>query len=246
MYNVTYGVLNNNSDKLAPIPKLSAAKVLLYTDIAKITTMDKEYENKSTPKGTVKEEARNALIVKTLSLAGNLSAYAHDKGDSELKTKVNVSDSGLHGMRDADLQTKAENVFDLATLHSADLIDYGVTAADLTGYRARIDAFVASLTYIGTGMAERSGSRSALTACFAEVDTLLVNTIDNLMEGFREKDPELYSEYWAARVIRDMGGSHTKESTTGATTAAASANGSSAVESTSGSSATSSSSALPK
>ena len=91
--------------------------------------------------------------------------------------------------------------------------------SDLTTFRTEIDAFTASKTNIGTGKAERTGTRSSLTECFAEVDTLLTGTIDKLMEGFRKKDPEFYNAYWSARVIRDIGGSHTKETTVAMKTA---------------------------
>lgn len=211
MYTTTSGVLDANKAKVDNVPKLAAGAVKLGEGILKIKTVDKQYDDKSSPKGEVKRQARNAVVLSTLHVGHVLFAYSEDENDEELKAKVDISESELHSMRDDELGTKAENYYTLANGLIASLADFGLVPSDLTTFRTEIDAFIASKTNIGTGKAERTGTRSSLTECFAEVDTLLTGTIDKLMEGFRKKDPEFYNAYWSARVVRDIGGSHTKE-----------------------------------
>jgi hypothetical protein len=206
-------VLDDNKPKINNVPKLAAASVKLGDGILKIKTVDKQFDDKSSPKGEVKKQARNAVVLSSLHVVHTLYAYAEDQNDEGLKAKVNISETELHNLRDDELGTKAENYYTLANGLIASLADYGLAPSDLTTFRTEIDAFTASKTNIGTGKAERTGTRSSLTECFAEVDTLLMGIIDKLMEGFRKKDPEFYNAYWSARVIRDIGGSHSKETT---------------------------------
>jgi hypothetical protein len=220
MYTTTSGVLDDNKPKVESVPKLAAGAVKLGDGILKIKTVDKQYDDKSSPKGEVKKQARNAVVLSSLHVVHTLYAYAEDQNDEELKAKVTISETELHSMRDDEFMTKAENYYTLANGLIASLADYGLVPLDLTTFRTEIDAFTASKTNIGTGKAERVGTRSSLTECFTEVDTLLTGTTDKLMEGFRKKDPEFYNAYWSARVIRDIGGSHSKETTAATKTAA--------------------------
>jgi hypothetical protein len=221
MYTTTSGVLDANKLKVDNVPKLAAGAVKLWDGILKIKTVDKQYDDKSSPKGEVKKQARSAVVLSSLHVVHTLFAYGEDQNDEELKAKVDVSESELHNLRDDELGTKAENYYTLANGLITSLADYGLVPSDLTTFRTEIDAFIASKTNIGTGKAERTGTRSSLTECFAEEDALLTGTMDKLMEGFRKKDPEFYRAYWSARVIRDIGGSHTKETTNPMKTATA-------------------------
>jgi hypothetical protein len=64
---------------------------------------------------------------------------------------------------------------------------------------------------MGSGKADRSSARTALTDYFDEVDVLLVNVIDKLMENFKSSEPQFYNAYQAARVVYDLGGSNVKK-----------------------------------
>jgi hypothetical protein len=211
MYTTTSGVLDANKPKVDNVPKLAAGAVKLGDGILKIKTVDKQFDDKSSPKGEVKKQARNAVVLSSLHVVHTIYAYAEDQNDEGLKAKVNISETELHNLRDDELGTKVDNYYTLANGLIANLTEYGLVPSDLTTFRTEIDAFTASKTNIGTGKAERTGTRSSLTECFVEVDTLLSGSIDKLMEGFRKKDPEFYNAYWSARVIRDIGGSHSKE-----------------------------------
>ena len=54
MYATTSGVLDSNKPKVDNVPKLAAGAVKLADGIVKIKTVDKQYDDKSSPKGEVK------------------------------------------------------------------------------------------------------------------------------------------------------------------------------------------------
>ncbi|NCQ19599.1 MAG: hypothetical protein GW805_14895, partial [Ignavibacteria bacterium] len=57
---------------------------------------------------------------------------------------------------------------------------------------------------------DRSATRVALTKLFEKTDALLNEEADMLVEVVKESQPDFYNQYFAARVIKDLGGSHTK------------------------------------
>jgi len=210
MFVSTDSVMTEHQDEVDTVKALKDAKVELEADIQDIKTKDKEFDEKSNPKGKTKKDARDALIVTVIHIAGGIYSYAYVNHNIDLKQQVDLTDSDIHNLSDMDLETKSENIFSLATANSAMLADYGVTADDLTKMRAEIDAFVLAKKHINSGTADRSGVRTSLTDYFSKTDMLLENRIDKLMNGFRKKDLEFYNSYWAARNIWDKGGSHTK------------------------------------
>jgi len=220
MFISTEGVLNANQDKVSTVKALADATVELGADIQNIKAKDVTFEEKSTPKGIVKTEAREALIVTVIHIAGGIFTYADVNKNAELKQQVDLTDSDIHNMSDTELETKSENIYKLASANSASLTDYGVLAEDIAALRTETDAFVLAKKNIGTGSADRSGTRSSLTEYFAAASALLENRIDKLMNGFKKKAPEFFKSYWAARNIWDKGGSHTKDTPTANTTAA--------------------------
>jgi hypothetical protein len=56
--------------------------------------------------------------------------------------------------------------------------------------------------------AKSKATREALTAAFDRTDIILKSELDSLMEAVREKNPAFYNEYWASRVIKDLGFGH--------------------------------------
>ncbi len=50
----------------------------------------------------------------------------------------------------------------------------------------------------------------ALTELFAKADELLKDEADGIVEVVKETQADFYNQYFSARVIKDLGGSHTK------------------------------------
>jgi hypothetical protein len=224
-------VLDEHKVSVDTVPKLATLSTLLGKGILKIKETDKQYKNHSTPKGDMKEQAHHAAIVSAVAIAGSVYAYAQENKNEELKIKMDVSETDLNDLRDEDLVTKLENIYDTAVPISADLAPFGATPEDIASFRTEIDAFVKTKKNIGTGIAARSSSRSSLTESFTEVDVMLENSIDRIMEGFRKKDADFYNAYQTARRIWNTAGGRNKEetqntSTTTTTTNAASASSS--------------------
>ena len=213
MYGTTKTELDLHPTEVSSLPALANASIKLGDGISKIWVMDKKFADKSTKQWEAKNNIRNAVIAKTAKIAGNIFVYAHDTQNDDLKAKVQVSEGSLRNMRDADLQTRVQQILDLATGNIAKLADYGVLPADVTELEQLIALFKTAVNNMGSGKADRSSARTALTDYFDEVDVLMANVIDKLMDNFKSSSPQFYNAYQAARVVYDLGGGHASANT---------------------------------
>jgi hypothetical protein len=100
---------------------------------------------------------------------------------------------------------KAELIKAEAQKLLADLTAYKITEDTLAELQEKIDAFGAALGGKDTGFANRSALRKALTEKFDAADSILTEQIDSLIELIRKNNTLFYNQYFAARVIKDLG-----------------------------------------
>ncbi len=100
-----------------------------------------------------------------------------------------------------------------ATAQLAGLADYFIRQATLDDLDAKIKAFAQALENREGGVAERSGAKTALSDLFNKADSVL-EKLDAMMQLLRGKAPQFLNEYFASRVIKDVGIRHRPEPTT--------------------------------
>ena len=217
MYTTTLGLLKSSEEKTASVPAFAATQEKFDDLVTQIKTKDKERLGKTTGKSAAKDEAEDALVTATVMIASALVAYARKIGNTQLKEKARVSESYLRRVRSNEQVNIAKLTYDLALANAEGLVEFSVTPTMLADFKSRIAAYEAAIEDLGTGLAARVGARTALGDLFIQADDLLKEEVDSLMELLRLKEPELYNDYHAARVIKDIGIRHKK----GAKTAAA-------------------------
>ena len=80
----------------------------------------------------------------------------------------------------------------------------------LDDLKSQIAAYDAATKQVSSGMAERVGARTAVSDLFIQADQILKDELDRMMQFFRVGAPEFYNDYRAARVIKDIGVRHGK------------------------------------
>jgi hypothetical protein len=118
----------------------------------------------------------------------------------ELKEKANVSESALRKMRDTELVGKASSILSLA--------GYAISPEMLADLGGKIQAFSSSVGQRESDVAERMGACGNLMELFDVADRTLTEELDRLMELVRGSQTQFYNEYFAARVIKDLGTRH--------------------------------------
>ena len=215
MYESTLDCLDRNKERDSQAPALAEAREGLR---GKITDLSSTAQQKKvrTGKVEVKDSAQNSLVEAAYSVISALSAYAFKSKNSELKSKVDFSHSDLVRMRDVTLSETAKAILTLGSenKNGEDAQKCGLTAAKLTALETQLTSFNAAKKGIYEGGTVRSSAVKALEAKFKDVDNYLTSFVDKLVDGLKNEFPGFYNEYYAARVIRDLGGSHKKNGET--------------------------------
>ena len=210
MYTGTVKVLRDNMPKTAAIPAFSTSLERMDALVTQIRDKDKERMGKTPGKIAAKDEAEDALMIATVIIASGLSAYARSKGNTQLQEASHVSESSLRRMRSNEQINIAKLTYDLAKANQEGLAAFAITATMLDDLRSRIASYDACLKEVASGVAERVGARTAVSDLFIQADEVIREELDPMMQIFRVTDPELYNDYRAARVIKDVGVRHNK------------------------------------
>jgi hypothetical protein len=210
MYIATVELLKDNAARGAGIQAFAASLAKLDALVGQIREKDKERMGKTPGKVAAKDGAEDALTASTIMIAAGLSALGQTTGNAELKQRAHLTESTFRTVRTIEQINIANLVYDLAKANQEGLAPFGITPAMIEELKSRVAAFDAALKDVASGMAERIGARTAVAEMFNKADELLREELDPLMHIFRLTDPELYNDYRAARVIKDIGVRHVK------------------------------------
>jgi hypothetical protein len=211
MYEAVVKLLEQNDGLIATVPAFVGAKDNLVTSINKVKKEARQQKEATAGKRAAKVDAENELIRIIMSAGSALYSYGRKIKDHEMQDVANVRVSKLEDMRDTELVNKAEMIYAKLLANVADLTDYQITAATVTEFRAKIDNFANALGVRESSAARSTGATANLQMYFTEADDILNEDMDRMMEMFKQSEPGFYNEYFAARVIKNLGIRHEVE-----------------------------------
>ena len=141
------------------------------------------------------------LADETHAIAAATHACAVASGNEALALRTDLSRTGVTKGRDAAILTRCKEVHSLATASLDSLSDYGVTSADLTSLKRKIDAFETLRSKPRERIATSSAATLRLGNLFRQATTLLTRRLDRLAVKLKGTAPEFYEDYQAARFI---------------------------------------------
>jgi len=210
MYSATVNVLKAHLGSTTVIPAFAGAYERFDDLLDEIGVKDKERVSKTSGKVAAKDEAEDSMAMATVIVSSGLVALAKSKNNVQLKDAAHIMESRFRHSRPTEQLNTAKLTYDLAVANKEDLAQFGITSAMLDDLKARIAAYETAVKEVSSGMAERSGARSAVSDLFVQADEVLKDELDRMMQIFRVTDPEFYNDYRSARVIRDLGVRHGK------------------------------------
>jgi len=208
MYESILSLLTVNATKTATVPAFAVSEAAFRSIVARIEAKSQQYNNATAGKVKAKQDAEAKLIAATLAMAAALFAYGRKQKDAEMKAKADISETALRSMRDTELITQSNAILALVNSNLQALADYGVTQAVASEFQAKIASFTAALGSRESSVAERVGARTSLGDLFKQADELLAEELDQLVELLRASEPQFHTEYFAARVVKDLGTRH--------------------------------------
>ncbi|MBN2547368.1 MAG: hypothetical protein JXB50_16310 [Spirochaetes bacterium] len=206
MYKSLLTVLNGSKEKIVNIEGLKTSSDELTAVTAEISETDIRYKNLTKGARDDKYSSKESLITSLLKTANVLYVYAKKNDNFPLKEKSDLTESGLKKIRENELLQKAKTVVETAEQNA------GETAAihkefseELKKLKESLTVYEASIGSHSSKTTEKQASREALTEAFKKADDIIKEQLDPLIELIREKEIDLYNQYYAARTIKDLG-----------------------------------------
>lgn len=208
MYEAVATLLGSNPTITSAIPAFSTAAATFNSLIGQIKDKGREKSEALSGKTSNKLQAEDALVRVLMEIGRPMVAYANTVNNNQLLDIVSVSESRYRLMRDTELVSKAKSILQQATQYLSSLAGYGIVQEKLDDLQAKTDAFDAALGKRESSVAERVGATAALTALFEQTDDVLAKEMDNIVEAIRSTQTQFYNEYFAARVVKELGIRH--------------------------------------
>jgi hypothetical protein len=210
MYDTVLKFLKGQIAKVNTVVQFVLSLTTFETAVQNIKDKEKERQTASTGKTDAKHIAEEDLISLTANIAAGLFAYARKTNKPELKALTDITESKLGKLKDTDLASKCMQIYDAAKTAENEIDDYGVTTAMITELKTQVEAYQNIVGDRDASAAKRTGAGLTLVEMFNKADDILVEELDKFVDKFKAKDIEFYEGYYAARSIKDLGGSHGK------------------------------------
>jgi hypothetical protein len=207
MLNAVSGFYEVEKTSFTELPGVIAAFSDLSMINKEIELNEKLIQEGTKGKVVSKDNSREQLITTALVFAGAIYGYAAGKDDLELMTFADLNSSTFNAMRDAEVPLRSEQFLDKADELGAALIPFGVSEESRTTARAGLNDYLQKYGSVNTGKGGKKSAGETNDMLFTKMDKKL-KVLDKLMFGFKDKNPELFSRYNAARIIYDKRGSH--------------------------------------
>ncbi|MBN2545784.1 MAG: hypothetical protein JXB50_08310 [Spirochaetes bacterium] len=206
MYKSLMTVLNGKKEKIEVVEGLKTASEELSEIIAKISETDNMYKNLTKGARDDKMSSKEALSASILKTANVLYVHAKKTDNFPLKEKSDFTRSELKRIRENELLQKAKIVVENAEQNAGEITSIHKDFNDeLKNLKELLTAFEESIGKQSSKSTEKQASREALTEEFKTADDIIKEQLDPLIELIREKDIDLYNQYFAARTIKDLG-----------------------------------------
>ena len=203
MFLNTQTSLNNNTSLWNTIPILVSMKNDLDELIQRI-----EAQNEKTNPGSVeitanKEQVKNGLVQKAMSLSGTLQAYAAINNLPEITAKVKLTKTDISRARETDIEALVKPLIDIARKNMKQLVDFVVTEEIVSDLETSLDDFKVLIGQPRTIRNQAFAAMTLMDELFDATNDILKNKLDKLMIRFKLTNTEFYSEYERARTIVD-------------------------------------------
>jgi hypothetical protein len=182
-------------------------KSLLSTIKTKAGTKD----DSTTGKTQAKYDAQDKLIRILLQVGPATYAFANSTNDALLREKSDFTKTGLRRLRDMDLVTTANALYDAVQGIVSKMTEYNITSEIPNELKVAADKYENSIGSQGSSVSQHSTAVMNLAELFRAVDTLLTEQLDPLVQSLERTEPVFAREYRQTRIIKDHGVPHKQD-----------------------------------
>ena len=192
---------------ISTIPALAEMFELLKTKVEEIKATSKALKNAKQGNVANKNNSLLAAIEAVLPIKGLLKSYAANSGNEVLLAKVKVTESDLTTKYREDEAIEKLNIIMEEAKNFPDVMSKGnFTTEKLDAVQSLVNNVETAESSVNSGNASASALRKKEAALVKEVSVIIKDHLDELMLLTKKDHIDLYNEYIAAKVIKDLGG----------------------------------------
>ncbi len=212
MYGVTLKCLDDNQGLYATFVPLGEAREEFRVKVNGISAKAQEKKDAKQGKSDMKESAEVQLGNAMFAVSSALSAFAFKTENIELKAKSHFVLSELNKLRDMDLIEKADALLKLGNEYKADEVakKHGLSDEAVAALEAQLNSYRGAKSGVAAGSTSVTSAVKSLEQQFKEASVFLSDYVDAMMNTLMGTQPDFFNAYYAARVIRDIGGTRAK------------------------------------
>lgn len=208
MYRAIDTVVASHPETVNSIAPLAEAYGAFRVALGNIIQYDRQYQNSTSGATATKNVAHDQLVESALFVSKVLYSFGRKTNNEEVKASCKVTPTTLARLRDGQLEETCFRLHQFVTTFAASMNEYGITAEQLELFKTRLENYRLYIDSQQHKIAESKAARDQLYQAFDKADEILKEDLDRLIEVVKNQNHELYITYKAARVIRDLGGSH--------------------------------------
>lgn len=157
-----------------------------------------------------KEDAAADAIRKVVLLAGFTTSYASEKNDHDLFEQMDMSFSLLDKLPDEALAPRLTKMVDTMRTIGDPLVEFGVTEEKLQAAEKAIGHFSDLSPSPRVAISGRKTSNDNIPGLLKQMRKAF-DSLDKLIKGFTDENPDFVKTYFNARIIVDLGVRHDKD-----------------------------------
>lgn len=161
----------------------------------------------------IKETDEERLIATAVKVSEGLKVIAATNKDERLKIDAKTSEWNLSRMRKDDLYVRLKQLHATALPFVDQLLPLSISQAEVDSLDTDTTKLSKAKPVINTKTAKSTKATSDLGQTITDINTVVRETLDDLMLEFKLLNPTLYGEYLNARKINNRAAGHSSKLT---------------------------------
>lgn len=161
----------------------------------------------------IKETDEERIIATAVKVSEGLKVIAATNKDERLKIDAKTSEWNLSRMRKDDLYVRLKQLHATALPFVDQLLPLSISQAEVDSLDTDTTKLSKAKPVINTKTAKSTKATSDLGQTITDINTVVRETLDDLMLEFKLLNPTLYGEYLNARMINNRSAGHSSKLT---------------------------------
>lgn len=185
----------------------------LKTSNAEIKRLNLSQSTSTEADYAIKETDEERLIATAVKVSEGLKVIAATKKDERLKIDAKTSEWDLSRMRKDDLYVRLKQLHATALPFVDQLLPLSISQVEVDSLDTDTTKLSKAKPVINTKTAKSTKATSDLGQTIIDINTVVRETLDDLMLEFKLLNPTLYGEYLNARKINNRAAGRSSKST---------------------------------